>query len=546
LFVFFNISIIVTCQFINCSAYGLGGAIFQNNSRGTNFLIAHALFAGCVGKGLAANSSIYGGGAVYSSSSIQIAEAEFYHCNITNTSSGSGGGVYAVQNVDIRRVTFYNCSVKTYGGGLYVLGNVRIISSSFTYCNGSSGGGLYVGNTTNEFMLQDTELENNYADRGSGIYLVLGERTRREIRDCLFIENGLKSVSTVGNDIYDERAYFAPLSQNNTWDERNFVGTCSRSDSTNPSKFVSNTSVLSSLFNTSCTITVLLVSLLGSDSGNCGINPCSLISYAVSQIPPPSINGSRRFEVIIENGIFEEKNPTNLPTNITLIFDGDSPLNSNIRSSSASFTYIYSIGVNTNMTFKNLGFYLTNTTSADAFMIKINGSGSQVIFYMVSVRMFFDRGANETGRPFVNSSFLYIVSSPLLAGSTVSQINFTDFAVREIHSLNSVIIYCESNQSSLSIRNSSFSNITLPLVENVSRLILGASLVNAVKAIITFSPLLVNNTQFFLCNSSSAGGAIFVGGSINITASFFILCLSSDYGFHFFLFYYILFVNVLF
>ena len=174
--------------FKNCTANKDGGAVYNNDSNGSQVL-TNCVFDGCT-------SGTNGGGAYLAAKSLSVSGTTVQNCEAVNngggiyTGTGATGAVFTDCTFTNNRVTasegkggalFHNTNGLTfngeltgnyaaYGGGIYHnAGTFNLNDSQLSECNATkSGGGIYSRNTIN---INNTEISDCYAvTSGGGIY----------------------------------------------------------------------------------------------------------------------------------------------------------------------------------------------------------------------------------------------------------------------------------------------------------------------------------------------------------------------------------------
>jgi len=183
------------------------------------------------------DNTAYKGGAIYNKDShLNLKDVTFCGNNVTN----SGGGVYNNDSDDLTILDcVFNGNNALYGGGVYATTAVSSVGhSNFTNNHARSGGAIYnkdgrkqtyVYNRTNfngngydgtgsyggaitinngGLVLSRSTLNNNSAENGGAVYIVDSGKGL-SFKDCVFNDNGLKSVNSqsLGGAVYIKNSY---------------------------------------------------------------------------------------------------------------------------------------------------------------------------------------------------------------------------------------------------------------------------------------------------------------------------------------------------
>ena len=197
-------------MFINCTASSAGGALYNNDSSGSQVL-TNCVFDGCTagtnggGAYLAAKSltvsgttvqnceAVNNGGGIYTGTG--GTGAVFTDCTFTNNrvtaSEGRGGALYHNSNGLTFNGGEFEKNRAAYGGGIYHNGGAfNLNDAQISECFATiSGGGIYHGNGT--FKFNHSQISECYAvTSGGGIYSKNNLYAYGSIKDCAAGQGG--------------------------------------------------------------------------------------------------------------------------------------------------------------------------------------------------------------------------------------------------------------------------------------------------------------------------------------------------------------------
>ena len=209
-----NNVILDNCTFINNTASdGFGGAIAINNAT-ANLLLTDCDFdnniAGTNGGGIytigdyisltnctftinSANTTNFyaGGGAIYSSASIDVIDCIF-NGNIAN--NRRAGAIFSAGDLTISNSNFINNRAGNSGGAIFSAGDLTISNSNFTN-NGADNVGGVISCEANIIISNSSFINNIAGTSGGAIYNA--ENAHSSLNNCTFINNSA-NTTTIG------------------------------------------------------------------------------------------------------------------------------------------------------------------------------------------------------------------------------------------------------------------------------------------------------------------------------------------------------------
>ena len=172
--------------FLNNYAYNYGGAIASEYS--SQVSISKSRFVNCT-------SINDAGGAIYLKSSKLTAD----QVNITDSHATFGGAITALSStLSLERFSGANNTAEYEGGAIYQMyGTSTIRNSNFINNSAGSGGALFIDNTTNLILYQNTFSINSASYAGGAIYSLLNTKSKINFNEYY------NNTAQMENDLYE-------------------------------------------------------------------------------------------------------------------------------------------------------------------------------------------------------------------------------------------------------------------------------------------------------------------------------------------------------